>query len=161
MEYAEIIMLAAIIALLIAVLGLLRGKSGQSAVLMKDGKINEAALEKTGVSLENLMSRARLAGCFNLGDIDTAVLEENGKISFLPKAGARHLNPCDFNFSPVREGMPEIIVKNGKILEENLKNTEVKKDELMTILFSRGRRLEDILLATVTDSGRIDVFEKN
>ena len=57
--------------------------------------------------------------------------------------------------------MPEIIVKNGKILEENLKNTEVKKDELMTILFSRGRRLEDILLATVTDSGRIDVFEKN
>lgn len=129
--------------------------------LISEGVIDENAMAKADVKLEELFSKARLAGYFNLGDVDTAILETNGEISFLPKPMSRCLNPKDFNFAPVRDGVPTVIVKNGELVEENIGNVPIDRDELMTILSARGRLLENILLATITESGRVDVFERN
>ncbi len=161
MDAAEVVLLVINLALLLAVLAQTRTKRAKKTVLMRDGEIISGALEKAGLSIEELFSAAREKGIFNLGDIDTAVLEESGKISFLMKPMNRQLTPKDFNFAPVRDGIPAVIVKNGRFLEEELEKTEIGKKEVMTVLLSRGRRLENILLATVTESGRIDVFEKD
>ena len=162
MQIVNIILELAIIALLITLI-LRKNRKIETvapAVLMSEGKIDTDALEKSGVSLEKLREEARLAGYFNLGDIDTAILEKSGKISFLTKPMSRALNPKDFNFTPVHEGVPVTIVKNGKIIEESFEKAELDREEIMTLILSRGRNLEGILLATITDSGRVDIFEK-
>ncbi len=160
MEAAELVLLVIIIALQLASLAQHKARRYKMSFLMRDGEIDSSCLSAAGLSVEELFSAARQAGYFNLGDVDTAVLEENGKISFLPKPMSRCLNPKDFNFAPVRDGVPSIIVKNGELVEENLEKAGIKREEVMTILLSRGRRLENILLATITESGRVDVFEK-
>ena len=162
MEAAEIILLVAVIALELVIIG--NTKKGDERVmrrLIENGKINTAALEKAQLPLDELMSRARLAGYFNLADIDVAVMEPCGEISFLPKAMQRRLTPRDFNFAPVREGIPVKIIENGEILYDSLEAAGITEGELKTIIEARGRTLGNILLATITDSGRVDVFEMN
>ena len=160
MEYAQLILLLTTVTLLLLNLINKTKPENKPYVLMSGGEILESEMKKSGASLDFLLSSARLAGYFNLGDVDTAILEKNGKISFLPKSGRRPLNPDDFNFSPVREGVPEIIVRNGVIVEENLKKLQPNRADIMKIILSRDRKLESIVLATVCDSGRVDVFEK-
>ena len=162
MDIVIVILLVLILSGILVILAQFkRGAAVSRQTLISDGAINEAALSKADIKLEELFSRARLAGYFNLGDVDTAILETNGEISFLPKPMSRCLNPKDFNFAPVRDGVPTVVVKNGELVEENLSLVPIGRNELMTILSARGRLLENILLATITESGRVDVFERN
>ena len=127
-------------------------------ILMENSKINTSAMNGAEISFEELMSRARLSGYFNLGDIDTAVLETNGEVSFLLKHSKRRLNPCDFNFSPVREGMSRIIISDGIINEKNLRLSGIRKEELFKLIEQRGSTLADILFATANEDGRVDFY---
>ena len=161
MDYIQTVLLVFLIVLQLLHLLRSRKRRFKRCTLMKRGNIIPDALRMSGIGIEELFSKARLGGYFNLGDIDTAVLEENGQISFLPKPMSRNLNPKDFNFAPVRDGVPSVIVKNGVTVEENLMKDGINRADVMKILLSRGRTLDDILLATITESGRIDVFERN
>lgn len=149
--------LTATMLFLIEKLSLYRRKT---IVIMRENEIDETALKKAGLSLGELMSAARQAGYFNLGDIDTAILETSGKISFLPMPMKRALNPKDFNFAPIREGVPKTIIKNGRILENNLAASGVSKQALNELLAQRGESAQNILLATVNEAGRVDFFVK-
>ena len=156
----QITLLSVVVILQVMLLFQNRRRRYKRTVLMRDGKLLSYALRESSVSIEELFSRARLGGYFNLGDVDTAVLEENGEISFLPKPMSRCLNPKDFNFAPVRDGVPTVIVKNGALDEKAFEKEGINRNDVMKILLSRGRTLDGILLATITESGRVDVFEK-
>ena len=128
--------------------------------LISNSKINAAAMKKAKIGIDELMSSARLAGYFNLGDIDTAVFEPCGKISFLPLPMKRALNPKDFNFAPVREGASKTVVLNGRIIAENIRNSGISEEDIIKLLNQRGAELKNIMLATVNEAGRVDFFEK-
>ena len=135
-------------------------KTNKPIALIREGQINESALKKAKMNLDELMSAARVAGFFNLGDIDTAILEPCGKISFLPMPMKRALNPKDFNFAPIREGVCRVIISNGNIIKENLQRSGISERAIEELLEQRGSSLGDILLATANDAGRVDFFHK-
>lgn len=58
---------------------------GNALVLFHDGKIYEKNLLKAKIDLDDFLTQCRNNGYFNLSDIHAAILETNGKISFLPK----------------------------------------------------------------------------
>ena len=161
MDAAIVVLLVIVIAMNLALLALHKTRRFDREVyLMQDGKINTAALEEAEMSVEKLVSLARSRGYFNLGDIDILMLERDGAVSILPKPRARALNTKDFNFTPVREGVPTVIARDGKIIGENLVKAGINEKELRTLLETRGRQLSSVLLATITESGRVDIFEK-
>lgn len=137
-----------------------RDRKRSPVTVMERGRLNTKAMRETGLDYEGLMALARQKGVFNIGDIDVAVYEADGSLSILPKPMRRQLNPKDFNFSPVREGMALPVVENGLLLEENIEAAGVKTAEVIRVLEQRGRRIEGIALATINDEGRIDVFEE-
>ena len=49
------------------------------------------------------------------------MLEENGKISFLPYSDKRPANPSDFNIKPQEDGVVTNLILDGKVMEDNLK----------------------------------------
>jgi uncharacterized membrane protein YcaP (DUF421 family) len=128
--------------------------------LMKNSKINSPAMKKAKISIDELMSRARLAGYFNLGDIDTAIFEPCREISFLPMPMKRPLNPKDFNFAPVREGVCKTVILNGSLIKENIRHSGISEEDIIQLLNQRGEDIKDILIATVNEAGRVDFFEK-
>ena len=70
---------------------------------MDNGKIFNKALAKSKMDMNEFMMECRLNGYFNLDDLQTVVLEPNGKLSFLPKSGKRNLNPEDIGIAPTQD----------------------------------------------------------
>lgn len=62
-----------------------RAIEGVPTVLVHNGKIVEKNLRQETISREDLMSNLRSQGCFQLAEVETAVLEPSGKISLLRK----------------------------------------------------------------------------
>lgn len=134
--------------------------SGQPIVLMENGKIIKKNLNKARVEINDLLTSARGNGYFNLADIDFAIMETTGKISFAPVSGKRQLNPQDFNFTPQKEGLYINVIVDGKIMEEDLKKSGITLNELKRQLKSQGKKPQDIILATVDINKSLTIFEK-
>ena len=51
--------------------------SGQPAILIYRGKIDESALRRESITINELQERLRVDNIFNLGDVEYAILETN------------------------------------------------------------------------------------
>lgn len=114
--------------------------SGTPIVLIEKGKINKESLKKARIEIDDLLTSARGNGYFNIGDIDYAIMETTGKISFLPVALKRQLTPQDFNFAPEREGLYVNVIIDGKIMDEDLKYAKMTMPQLKAELKNRTKR---------------------
>ena len=56
---------------------------GEPSILICKGKINFKALKSQQINLDELMEELRLAGYFDLNEIEYGILENNGQMSFL------------------------------------------------------------------------------
>ena len=56
---------------------------GEPSILICKGKINFKALKDQQINLDELMEELRLAGYFDLNEIEYGILENNGQMSFL------------------------------------------------------------------------------
>ena len=61
---------------------------GEPVILVHKGKINMKALSKQQINLDELMEELRLAGYFDLNEIEYAILENNGQLSFLTSSSS-------------------------------------------------------------------------
>ena len=58
---------------------------GQPRVLIQDGKLLEAILERDKITTAEVLSEMRLAGIGQIDEVQWGILEPSGKISFLKK----------------------------------------------------------------------------
>ena len=58
---------------------------GQPRVLIQDGKLLEAILERDKITTAEVLSEMRLAGIARVDEVQWGILEPSGKISFLKK----------------------------------------------------------------------------
>ena len=118
--------------------------------------------KKAKIDLNEFLVQCRTSGFFNLSDIKTALLEENGKISFLPYSDKRPANPSDFNMKPKEDGIITNLILDGKIMEENLKELKLDKLWLMEMLQKQGIiKTDNIFLATYNTDGNLSVYLTN
>ena len=83
---------------------------GEPCILVCKGKINYQALKRQQINLDELMEELRLAGYFDLNEIQYAILENNGQLSFLTwqssSGGGSCNTSCDSNTQPLSSGSP-------------------------------------------------------
>ena len=102
-----------------------------------------------------------LLGYFNLSDIQTAILEPNGKISFLPNSQSRPATPSDLNLNPSQEKLVTNVIIDGHVLKENLNYTGNDELWLQKQLVSQGfDNINDVFLATCDSNNNLSVFSK-
>lgn len=133
--------------------------AGKPIILMENGKIIKANLKKARIEVDDILSSARGNGYFNLSDIDNAIMETTGKISFQPVAKKRQLTPDDFNFSPEKEGLFINVIMDGKIIEDNLSVAGITRKELENMLKAKGDKLGDIMLGTIDIKKQLTTFK--
>lgn len=136
--------------------------SGKTLILYDNGTLFKENFKKAKIDLNEFLVQCRTSGFFSLSDIKTALLEENGKISFLPYSNKRPANPSDFNMKPKEDGIITNLILDGKIMEENLKELKVDKLWLMEMLQKQGIiKTDNIFLATYNTDGNLSVYLTN
>ena len=95
---------------------------GEPCILVCKGKINYQALKKQQINLDELMEELRLAGYFDLNEIQYAILENNGQLSFLTSqsssSGSSTDASCSSNTQPLSSGS-----KNSSTAQTSSNNT--------------------------------------
>lgn len=134
--------------------------SGKPIIIIEKGKIIKKNMKKARIELDDLISFARAAGYFNISDIDYAVMENTGKISFMPVPLKRPLNPKDFNFAPAADGIPTNVIMDGRIMESELSRANLTKKDLIRRVRQQDKDVKDVFLGIVDSNGVLTLFEK-
>lgn len=95
--------------------------SGKPTILIYRGKIDEKALKKEKITLNELQERLRQNGTFTIGDVEYAIIETSGQLTVIQKPNKRQVTPEDLKLEPDYEGLPYDLVLDGKIMSKNLK----------------------------------------
>ena len=136
--------------------------SGRTLILYDNGTLFKENFKKAKIDLNEFLVQCRTNGFFNLSDIKTALLEENGKISFLPYSDRRPANPSDFNIKPKEEGIVTNLILDGRVMDENLKELGFDKLWLNEMLQKQGIiKVDNIFLATYNSDGSLSAYLTN
>ena len=128
--------------------------------LIINGEINRENMSKNKITINILQTEARLMGYFNLDEINNAILEPNGMISFEPKEKEKPATKKDMKVKTSNKGLVYNLIIDGKILEDNLQHAKKTEKWLKHELKVLGKKLEDILLLTIDGEEKINFYTK-
>lgn len=157
---------------------------GEPSILICKGKINFKALKDQQINLDELMEELRLAGYFDLNEIEYGILENNGQMSFLtydassdsssnqnspsnsPPAncgtaqintqGNNSPNKTSSNSSNKRPHLPVIYVLDGHVNKNSLTTSGKNKYWIESELKKHGiNSIKEVLLYMTDTNGKI------
>lgn len=136
--------------------------NSEPAVVIENGKINNQNMKKLRLAAEDLTKRLREKNIFNIADVEFAILENDGELSVLPKSQKQPLTPSDMKISTSYTGLTKDIIIDGNIMHENLKDSNLDTEWLISQLLSQGFKNEnDIFYAGLDTSGNLYVSPKS
>ena len=135
---------------------------GVPTVLVEKGKIIESGLKKSKIDVNDLLMEARENGYFNLDEIDYALMEVNGNISFLPKEKEKPVTKKDMKIKCSNEGLTVNAIIDSKYMVNNMKAINKDKEWLDHELKVNGYdNYDNILLAMINNNYKVTIYEKN
>ena len=135
--------------------------TGRSLILLDNGELYRKNFKKSRLDVNEFLAQCRTNGYFNISDLQTVILEPNGKMSFIPKSVSRPATPKDFNIVPNQEQYVVNIIIDGKILQNNLEKLGYNKKWLMNKLAEQNiKKTENIFLATCDNEQNLSVYVK-
>lgn len=135
---------------------------GEPVIFVKNGKLVEENITKMHYNIDEVLAALRYKGIYNLSDLEFAVLEVDGSISVLEKSQCRPLAPRDLNIPTQYEGLPSIVISDGKILPENLRKNNLNSSWLENKLKEQGvQDVSNVFLASLATDGSLYVDLKN
>lgn len=133
---------------------------GKPSILICRGHIDRREMDRMRISIEELISECRLQGCSDISDVYYAILEQDGKLSVLPRADKQPLCASDIGRSVEEHGLAHPVILDGRINDHHLSLLGLDRAWLKKECGRRGVKTEDVFLMTVDDAGDISLFRK-
>ena len=135
--------------------------SSRPAVLVERGIIKYNMMKKVRISLEELVSQVRQNGIYDLCEVDYAILEENGKMSVIPKNANRQPDKTDMNIKCIDEGIMHIVISDGHINSHSLSLLKKDRAWLNRKLQKLKISTKEIFCMTIDDAGKIFIQKRD
>jgi uncharacterized membrane protein YcaP (DUF421 family) len=133
--------------------------NGTSLILLDNGKLYKENFKRAKLDISEFLTECRNKNYFNISDIQTAILEPNGKLSILPKSLKRPATPEDLNILPSQEQIVTNVISDGEILINNLKSTGNNETWLNNKLKEQNvPNVKDIFLATCDSNNNLSIY---
>lgn len=129
--------------------------SGKPTLVINRGVIDRKALDGLCLSLSDLLEGLRSAGFLDPAEVGTAVVEANGTISAFEDAYNRPPRSGEMNLPTGYEGLPLILIMDGRIQPHNLRQTGKNETWLHNLLDVRGLAPRAVYLASLDTKGSL------
>lgn len=133
---------------------------GKEVPLIVDGKINRQNMKKNKITINILQTEARLMGYFDIDEINNAILEPSGMISFEPKDKDKPATKKELGIKTNNKGLVYNLIIDGQIIKDNLKHSNKDEKWLKQQLKNKGKQIDDILLLTIDGEEKINIYVK-
>ena len=134
--------------------------SAKPSLLIERGELNQRELARIRMSIDELVGELRQLGIPTIEDVDYAILEQNGKLTAIPRADAQPPTRAELGIAPPSDGIAHILIADGFINRFNLRGTGHDEAWLADELRNRGYTPDQVYLMTLNDSGRIFLVPK-
>ena len=134
--------------------------SGRPTILVKDGVIDQKAMEKQGFTIPALMEQVREHGIQNLSEVGCAVLEISGQVNVFPIAAKRNVTPEDLDLHPAYENLPLHLILDGKLQADSLRSAGLNADWLRQQLHRFKLGIENTYFCSLDTDGVICAQKK-
>jgi len=129
--------------------------SGRPTVVVRRGIIDRRALSDLCLNLSELLEGLRSAGFLDIADVGTAIVEANGTISAFAASQKRPPTAGELNLNPGYEGLPLLLVMDGRIQRRNLSQSGRDEGWLRRLLKEQKLAPEQLYLASLDTKGRL------
>lgn len=92
---------------------------GEPAIILENGKINQANIKEMLISVDDIMELLRSNKAPDINDVDYALIETDGAISITKKTD---------------KGLITSLIENGRVIEKNFDLANVNKDYVLDCL---------------------------
>jgi len=133
---------------------------GRPSLIIRKGVLDQKELKRQRMCLSELIGSLREQGISDIGDVDYAILEENGKLSVFEKAAKKPPSASDMEIHVKEKGIAHSLILDKVIIDRNLTAAGWSRNRLHKKLKELGKRKEDILLFSVDDSGETTIIYK-
>ena len=135
--------------------------TARPSVIISRGRMDKKEMLNVRISVEELISQIRQSGIYDLEEVDYAILEENGKMSIIPKSRYRQPDISDLSIPDDDNGVMHIIISDRTVNDYNLRLLHKDLQWVIDTL----RRLEidqnEVLCMTLNDAGNIFIIKNN
>lgn len=128
---------------------------GKGTVLIQDGKVLEDNLKKERLTIDEMMEQLRKKNVFRAADVEFAVMETSGEVSVLLKSEHQPITPSHLGVKPAPQKQPEIVIMDGKFMDESLAAIGLNRQWLLTELEKLGVTLDNVFLGQVDTYGQL------
>lgn len=119
---------------------------GKAKIVINNGNIDIKALRDIRMPIEDLLESLRQQGTFAIQDVQYAIVESNGKLSVLLIPEKRQTTCSDLKIVPPDNGIPMIIISDGKISHWGLSVCGLDQNWLDTVLSNNSCMIEEVFL---------------
>lgn len=136
--------------------------SGKAMILYDNSELYSKNLQKAKIDINDFLSQCRINGYFDLSNIQTIVLETNGKLSFLPVSNQRPVMGSDLGINPSQDTLVANVIIDGKIMYDNLRHSGKNEKWLIDQLKAFDvKDISDVFLATCDLNNKLQVFKRH
>lgn len=136
--------------------------NGTPSILVNKGILDQKELNKSRISVEELMGELRLKDISDLSAVNYAILEQNGQISVIPKTGEKSASIADLKLQVPEKGIAHALVVDGEISDYNLKILGKNREYISRLMKKNSiTDIKDIFLLTVDDMETINIIRKD
>ena len=130
----------------------------RTATLIRNGTIDQAALRRLRISVDELMGELRLQGVDSLSDVALGTVEQNGRLSVLldPKSQPLSQSAVDGD----KGGYETPVILDGVLDQNALSSVDNGRERGGSILKRNGIGRKDAFLLTLRGDGRYTLVRK-
>ena len=119
---------------------------GEPSYIIYKGRLRQKALCKNRISINEVLTEMRTQGIADLSDVRYAILEQNGKISFLKASDSPNIS--------------KTLVVDTKPNVKSLKEEGLSMEWLEKKLKEEKTHLDEVFLLTVNEDGIVSIIRK-
>lgn len=133
---------------------------GHSVVIIRNGVIDQKMLKELRLTVDDLLEALRKKDIFDITTVSFALFETDGTITAVLKNEYMPVHINDMNLPVKADTLKCAVICDGKIIDKQLKECQMKKKDILAALNSRRLELKDVLLMTADSEGKIDIIER-
>ncbi len=134
--------------------------SGNPVVIIQNGKLDQAALRRLRLTVEDLLETMRQQNVFDIRDVQYAIVETNGTISLFQKPAAQPATRSDTQATLSDDGAQVPLVSDGKFVTWGLTMCGLSADWVRQKLQERNCPLDRVLLMTADKSHKVYIVRR-
>ncbi len=134
--------------------------SARPSTLIKDGEINQRAMNDARLSFDELFSELRAQGIDDISELKYAILEQNGSITAIQKAKYQVPNVEQLHIKTKENGIFHVVVERGVINRHGLDVLGLSERWVHDTLSKKGFSMSDIYLMMINDGEDMKIIPK-